>query len=77
MAHLNCGPACAVSAVLPSTQAKGLAAGKPLDHAYKSENLELVKAGCVNLARHIKNARSYGQWTPPVGRGGAHEAWLR
>lgn len=35
-------------------------AGKPLDHAYKSENLELVKAGCVNLARHIKNARSYG-----------------
>lgn len=35
-------------------------AGKPLDHAYKSENLELLRAGCCNMARHIQNARMYG-----------------
>ncbi|GAB4818996.1 hypothetical protein N2152v2_006042 [Parachlorella kessleri] len=35
-------------------------AGKPLDHAYKSEALDLVKAGCCNLARHVGNLRRYG-----------------
>ncbi|PUZ70922.1 hypothetical protein GQ55_2G274400 [Panicum hallii var. hallii] len=35
-------------------------AGKPLDHAYVSENVALVEAGCVNLAKHIANTRSYG-----------------
>ncbi|MQL97752.1 hypothetical protein Taro_030453, partial [Colocasia esculenta] len=35
-------------------------AGKPLDHAYLSENVALVEAGCVNLARHISNTRAYG-----------------
>ena len=35
-------------------------AGKPLDQTYRSENAELVKAGCCNLARHIANARAYG-----------------
>ncbi|KAL4452211.1 hypothetical protein ABPG75_007873 [Micractinium tetrahymenae] len=35
-------------------------AGKPLDHAYKTENLELVRAGCCNLARHIANAKKFG-----------------
>ncbi len=35
-------------------------AGKPLDHTYKSENVELVSKGCCNLARHIANARAYG-----------------
>ncbi|KAL4441199.1 hypothetical protein ABPG77_011436 [Micractinium sp. CCAP 211/92] len=35
-------------------------AGKPLDHAYKTENLELVRAGCCNLARHIQNAQKFG-----------------
>lgn len=35
-------------------------AGKPLDHAYKTENLELVRAGCCNLARHIANAQKFG-----------------
>ena len=35
-------------------------AGKPLDHVYKDENLDLVKAGCVNLAHHIRNIAKYG-----------------
>ncbi|KAK1288923.1 hypothetical protein QJS10_CPB19g01634 [Acorus calamus] len=35
-------------------------AGKPLDHAYLSENVALVEAGCVNLARHISNMKGYG-----------------
>ncbi|KAK9821086.1 hypothetical protein WJX74_010359 [Apatococcus lobatus] len=35
-------------------------AGKPLDHAYKSENLDLVTKGTCNLERHIKNAGKYG-----------------
>ncbi|KAJ0987319.1 hypothetical protein J5N97_005675 [Dioscorea zingiberensis] len=35
-------------------------AGKPLDHAYLSENVSLVEAGCVNLAKHISNTRAYG-----------------
>ncbi|KAL6000939.1 hypothetical protein ACLOJK_006666 [Asimina triloba] len=35
-------------------------AGKPLDHAYISENVALVEAGCVNLARHISNTKAYG-----------------
>nr|CAD1827225.1 unnamed protein product [Ananas comosus var. bracteatus] len=35
-------------------------AGKPLDHAYLAENVTLVEAGCVNLARHIANTKAYG-----------------
>ncbi|CAI7925733.1 unnamed protein product, partial [Closterium sp. NIES-54] len=35
-------------------------AGKPLDHAYTSENVELVAQGCSNLVRHIENTRRYG-----------------
>ena len=35
-------------------------AGKPLDHAYKSENVELVQKGCCNLAKHIENCKKYG-----------------
>lgn len=35
-------------------------AGRPLDHAYTSENLDLVRAGCVNLEKHVENARKYG-----------------
>ncbi|KAG6525531.1 formate--tetrahydrofolate ligase [Zingiber officinale] len=35
-------------------------AGKPLDKAYTSENVALVEAGCINLARHISNTRDYG-----------------
>ncbi|CAL5210312.1 unnamed protein product [Lathyrus oleraceus] len=35
-------------------------AGKPLDHAYLNENVALVEAGCVNLARHVINSKLYG-----------------
>lgn len=35
-------------------------AGKGLDRAYLTENVGLVEAGCVNLARHISNTKSYG-----------------
>ncbi|KAM7528838.1 hypothetical protein LguiB_032248 [Lonicera macranthoides] len=35
-------------------------AGKPLDRAYVTENVGLVEAGCVNLARHISNTKAYG-----------------
>ncbi|XP_068662495.1 formate--tetrahydrofolate ligase-like [Aristolochia californica] len=35
-------------------------AGRPLDHAYLTENVALVEAGCVNLARHIANTKQYG-----------------
>ncbi|VFR02892.1 unnamed protein product [Cuscuta campestris] len=35
-------------------------AGKALDHAYVSENIALVEAGCVNLAKHISNTKAYG-----------------
>lgn len=35
-------------------------AGRPLDHAYLEEDVDLVSAGCVNLERHIRNALSYG-----------------
>jgi formate--tetrahydrofolate ligase len=35
-------------------------AGKPLDHAYVIENIALVEAGCINLAKHIENTKMYG-----------------
>jgi methylenetetrahydrofolate dehydrogenase (NADP+)/methenyltetrahydrofolate cyclohydrolase/formyltetrahydrofolate synthetase len=35
-------------------------AGKPLDPAYTSENLELLRAGLPNMLHHIKIARKYG-----------------
>lgn len=35
-------------------------AGTPLPHEYTSPNVDLVKAGCSNLARHIQNTRKYG-----------------
>ncbi|KAI3976471.1 hypothetical protein MKX01_008329 [Papaver californicum] len=35
-------------------------AWKPLDRAYLTENVTLVEAGCVNLARHITNTKAYG-----------------
>jgi formyltetrahydrofolate synthetase len=34
--------------------------GKPLDSAYTEENLELLKAGCANLQKHIENAKKFG-----------------
>lgn len=35
-------------------------AGKPLDKAYTSQNLELLRAGIPNMLHHIKLARKYG-----------------
>jgi methylenetetrahydrofolate dehydrogenase (NADP+) / methenyltetrahydrofolate cyclohydrolase / formyltetrahydrofolate synthetase len=35
-------------------------AGKPLDHAYVVENLDLLKAGLGNMQHHIKNALGFG-----------------
>jgi methylenetetrahydrofolate dehydrogenase (NADP+)/methenyltetrahydrofolate cyclohydrolase/formyltetrahydrofolate synthetase len=35
-------------------------AGKPLDHAYTTENLDLLRAGLGNMQVHIRNAKKYG-----------------
>lgn len=35
-------------------------AGKPLDHVYKDEAIDLVKKGTCNLIHHIKNVLKYG-----------------
>jgi len=35
-------------------------AGKPLDHAYTNENIDLVSRGSCNLVRHVQNTRAYG-----------------
>ncbi len=35
-------------------------AGKPLDKAYKEENIELLKKGLSNLTQHVENARKFG-----------------
>nr|KAJ3418090.1 C-1-tetrahydrofolate synthase, cytoplasmic [Polyrhizophydium stewartii] len=35
-------------------------AGKPISEVYLNENLELLQAGCGNLAKHIENARKFG-----------------
>jgi methylenetetrahydrofolate dehydrogenase (NADP+)/methenyltetrahydrofolate cyclohydrolase/formyltetrahydrofolate synthetase len=35
-------------------------AGKPLDYAYTTENLDLLRKGLPNLQHHIRNAKKYG-----------------
>jgi methylenetetrahydrofolate dehydrogenase (NADP+)/methenyltetrahydrofolate cyclohydrolase/formyltetrahydrofolate synthetase len=35
-------------------------AGKPLDHAYTTENLDLLQKGLPNLQHHIRNAKRFG-----------------
>ncbi|KAF4121059.1 methylenetetrahydrofolate dehydrogenase (NADP+) / methenyltetrahydrofolate cyclohydrolase / formyltetrahydrofolate synthetase [Geosmithia morbida] len=37
-----------------------IAPGAALDPVYKQENVEILRAGCVNLRKHIENARSFG-----------------
>lgn len=37
-----------------------IAPGAALDPVYKQENVEVLRKGCVNLAKHIANARTYG-----------------
>ncbi|KAK5105561.1 tetrahydrofolate synthase [Lithohypha guttulata] len=34
--------------------------GAALAEEYRTENVDLLKKGCVNLAKHISNAKSYG-----------------
>jgi len=35
-------------------------AGKPLDYAYTTENLDLLRAGLGNMQHHIRNAKKFG-----------------
>ncbi|RYP40720.1 hypothetical protein DL768_010600 [Monosporascus sp. mg162] len=37
-----------------------IAPGAPLDPVYKQENVEILRNGCVNLKKHIQNAKSFG-----------------
>lgn len=37
-----------------------IAPGAPLDAVYKQENVEILRAGCVNLRKQIANAKSFG-----------------
>ncbi|EMR10064.1 hypothetical protein PNEG_01815 [Pneumocystis murina B123] len=37
-----------------------IVSGKPLDNVYFTENLELVRKGCCNMIRHIRNIEKYG-----------------
>lgn len=34
--------------------------GAALPEAYRTENIDLLRAGCINLAKHIANAKTYG-----------------
>jgi methylenetetrahydrofolate dehydrogenase (NADP+) / methenyltetrahydrofolate cyclohydrolase / formyltetrahydrofolate synthetase len=34
--------------------------GEQLAEVYRTENVEVLRKGCINLAKHIQNARSYG-----------------
>jgi methylenetetrahydrofolate dehydrogenase (NADP+) / methenyltetrahydrofolate cyclohydrolase / formyltetrahydrofolate synthetase len=37
-----------------------IAPGAPLDKIYREENVEILRKGCVNLRKHISNARQFG-----------------
>lgn len=37
-----------------------ISAGAPLPEVYRTENTEVLRKGCVNLKKHIQNARQYG-----------------
>jgi methylenetetrahydrofolate dehydrogenase (NADP+)/methenyltetrahydrofolate cyclohydrolase/formyltetrahydrofolate synthetase len=37
-----------------------IAPGAPLDKIYREENIEILRKGCVNLRKHISNAKSFG-----------------
>ncbi|KAK4963403.1 tetrahydrofolate synthase [Elasticomyces elasticus] len=34
--------------------------GEQLAEVYRTENVEVLRRGCVNLAKHVRNARAYG-----------------
>ena len=38
-----------------------IAPGAPLSPVYREENVEILRAGCVNLRKHIANARAFGR----------------
>ncbi|KAM3438663.1 hypothetical protein NHJ13734_004066 [Beauveria thailandica] len=37
-----------------------IAPGAPLNAVYREENIDILRAGCVNLKKHIANAKSFG-----------------
>jgi methylenetetrahydrofolate dehydrogenase (NADP+)/methenyltetrahydrofolate cyclohydrolase/formyltetrahydrofolate synthetase len=37
-----------------------IAPGAQLDEVYRTENVELLRSGCVNMRKHIANARTFG-----------------
>ncbi|KAM3512139.1 hypothetical protein MY11210_004203 [Beauveria gryllotalpidicola] len=37
-----------------------IAPGAPLHAVYREENIDILRAGCVNLKKHIANAKSFG-----------------
>lgn len=37
-----------------------ISAGAPLPEVYRTENTEILRKGCVNLRKHIENAKQYG-----------------
>ncbi|RMJ22707.1 C-1-tetrahydrofolate synthase [Aspergillus sp. HF37] len=37
-----------------------ISAGAPLPEVYRTENTEILRQGCINLRKHIENARQYG-----------------
>lgn len=37
-----------------------IAPGAALDKVYREENVDILRAGCVNLKKHVQNAKSYG-----------------
>ncbi|KAL1902964.1 tetrahydrofolate synthase [Sporothrix stenoceras] len=37
-----------------------IAPGAALNKVYREENVEILRAGCVNLRKHISNAKTYG-----------------
>lgn len=37
-----------------------ISAGAPLPEVYRTENVDILRKGCVNLRKHIENARQYG-----------------
>lgn len=34
--------------------------GLPIPDVYRTENVDLVKAGCANMAKHVQNAVKFG-----------------
>ena len=34
--------------------------GAPLDEVYRTENVDILRKGCINLRKHIANAKQYG-----------------